>query len=267
MTGRWHRADAVAGILLAVAVLSGSVLVTATGPDLAEQPISTAGAPPPAGGYFRTLPPGSSLPGDRECAQRVHRSTWEPRPENTKQNRATPGRVSLPPNPDYDAKFNATLRTRVTGNFVGTTDEIIQWASCKWGFEDDVTRAQAWQESDWYMAKSGDLTENPAHCPPDRRRALPCPESFGILQIKARHNPGSYPGSSTLTAFSLDYALAERRGCFEGMQFHGSADYGPGDLWGCIGTWYSGGWRDPEALDYIDSVQQKYDSKEWRTWP
>ena len=60
--------------------------------------------------------------GDAWCAARVqHRQ--EIRPMNRPFNRA-----------------GAQLRTRawpfrrVTGNFTGTTDEIIQWAACKWGF-------------------------------------------------------------------------------------------------------------------------------------
>ena len=34
-------------------------------------------------------------------------------------------------------------KPRITGNFTGTTDEIIQWAACKWGWSDNVVRAQA----------------------------------------------------------------------------------------------------------------------------
>jgi hypothetical protein len=31
----------------------------------------------------------------------------------------------------------------------GNTDEIIQWVSCKWGFDTDAARAQAIVESNW----------------------------------------------------------------------------------------------------------------------
>ena len=34
-------------------------------------------------------------------------------------------------------------RRHVTGNYAGTTDEIIQWAALKWGFAPDVLRAVA----------------------------------------------------------------------------------------------------------------------------
>ena len=30
----------------------------------------------------------------------------------------------------------------VTGNYTGTTDEIVRWAACKWGIDEDVVRAQ-----------------------------------------------------------------------------------------------------------------------------
>jgi autotransporter family porin len=36
---------------------------------------------------------------------------------------------------------------RVTGNFTGTTDEIIQWAAHKWGIDEDVVRSVATAES------------------------------------------------------------------------------------------------------------------------
>jgi soluble lytic murein transglycosylase-like protein len=36
----------------------------------------------------------------------------------------------------------------VTGNFRGTTDEIIRWAAWKWGIDEDLLRAVAARESD-----------------------------------------------------------------------------------------------------------------------
>src|SRR5262249_48209724 len=31
--------------------------------------------------------------------------------------------------------------------------------------------------------------------------------------------------------------------------------YGPGDLWGCVGHWYSGDWYDSGAQNYIAETQ------------
>ena len=37
------------------------------------------------------------------------------------------------------------------GQFTGTTDEIFQWAACKWGLPDNLVRAIAVRESTWYQ--------------------------------------------------------------------------------------------------------------------
>jgi hypothetical protein len=101
--------------------------------------------PPPAHEYFGTLPVGSALPrGDADCANRVTRNPWEPRPENNTANHTVPsGTVPWNNNPSwtYWSAFIA-LRNKVTGNFTGTTGEIIQWAACKWGIDEDLIRAE-----------------------------------------------------------------------------------------------------------------------------
>ena len=51
---------------------------------------------------------------------------------------------------------------RATGSFTGTTDQIIQWAACKWGFDEDTLRAQVAKESWWTQTNLGDWTTNPA---------------------------------------------------------------------------------------------------------
>src|SRR5450759_52649 len=46
---------------------------------------------------------------------------------------------------DIRDRDGASGGTRTYGN----TDEIIQWVSCKWGFDTDAARAQAIVESNW----------------------------------------------------------------------------------------------------------------------
>ena len=119
---------------------------TTTGPPTTSPP-STNGRPP-AGGYFTTLPPGAALPSESACAALVHRSSWEPRPGNATANHTVPPQpLSLGNTFDFTASWKSNYLPRVTGNFTGTTDEIIQWAACKWGWSDDVVRAQAVRES------------------------------------------------------------------------------------------------------------------------
>jgi hypothetical protein len=73
------------------------------------------------------------------------------------------------------------------------------------------------------------------------------------------------------SAFSAEYALGVMRTCFEGWTTYlndatplpGYAHYQAGDIWGCLGRWYSGGWYNQEALDYIQKVKTVYANKEW----
>src|SRR6185437_6486450 len=110
---------------------SGTTSTTTTPTATSGAPSSTtpANAPPPAAGYFTMLPPGSPLPSGAECAARVHRSPWEPRPENITANHTTPpASIDLGAFSQWNAAWNADYRARIDGSFTGTTDEIAQWA-------------------------------------------------------------------------------------------------------------------------------------------
>ena len=224
-----------------------------------------AGAAPAGPG---TLLPGSGLPNESECAGRVRRSGWEPRPRNWTANHTVPPVVSIPgftPNQGGVDLRSRAYADRVTGNFTGTTDEIIQWAACKWGLDLDIVRAVAVQESSWDQAVGGDVTNDQARC--QVGYTAPCPESFGLLQVKARFHPGTFPWSRDSTAFNLDYALMNRRICYEGWVTYLYRDprggYGPGNEWGCVGSHWSGHWMDEGALRYIDRVRAKLDARSW----
>jgi len=39
-----------------------------------------------------------------------------------------------------------------------------------------------------------------------------------------------------------------------------------GDLWGCVGAWYSGDWYDPGARQYIAEVKALLAKRPWRGW-
>jgi Flp pilus assembly CpaE family ATPase len=88
----------------------------------------------------------------------------------------------------------------VTGQFTGTTDEIIQWAALKWGLPMDLVRAVAVVESHWHqLGRPGD-------------GGL----SYGLTQIKRTVSRGTYPLSSESTAFNLDYYGAAVRYYYDG---------------------------------------------------
>jgi len=218
---------------------------------------SHAGAAPVAGGYFQLLPPGSALPTEAECAARVHRSPWEPRSDNYAANHASAANT-LANFSQFDGAWNGQYRPRVTGNFKGTTDEIIQWAACKWGWSDELVRAEAVVESTWRQSTVGDAGT-----------------SYGLMQVRYLYHPrvnggcqncagSSWPNSANSTAFNVDLFLAEMRGCYNGMEpYLGNTR---GDEWGCIGSWFSGAWRTSSSLGYISKVQASLNNKAWLGW-
>ncbi len=208
------------------------------GPDRPAPPPDPAPpAPPPPGGYFVTLPPDSALPSEAECAARV-RPAGEIRPANAGYN-STKGQQKNMGDPWFD---------RVTGNFTGTTDEIIQWASCKWGFDEDLIRAQTAKESWWFQSNVGDNGE-----------------SFGLMQMREPYWGWAFPHSATSSAYNMDAALSARRKCFEGAETWLGGSYGPGDLWGCMGLWFSGRWHDAPAEEYIGLLQGYLNQRIWET--
>lgn len=79
-----------------------------------------------------------------------------------------------------------------------------------------------------------------------------------------------------LSAYTLDYTYAVWRSCYEGEltwlnTVDRGAEYVEGDVWGCLGVWFSGRWRTSPALTYIAAVQQYLADRIWeqatfRTW-
>jgi autotransporter family porin len=168
------------------------------------------------------------------------------------------------------------LYARVTGNFTGTTDEIIQWAACKWGIDEDIVRAQVAKESYWTQDAAGDYGSDPKSCVPgqtigeNRDQPGQCPQSIGLMQVRYPYWSWAFPGATASSAYNLDAALAARRNCFDGNEtwlntVEGGKDYAAGDIWGCIGLWFSGRWYDQPAKDYIAAVQAYLSSRVWES--
>lgn len=232
--------------------------------------------PPASTIQVSILPPGAALPGEAECASRVHRTSEEPRPDNSTANHQVPtaqqisGLAAWGPAVGLDPKAD-TLRKQITGNFTGTTDEIIQWVACKWGIDADLIRAEAITESSWHQSETGDWTTDRSLCPPGEWNGTGCFQSYGLLQIKYIYNATAWPMSRDDTAFNVEYAYGIIRTCFEGWTTYlandtpqpGYPSYHAGDIWGCIGRWYSGAWYDQGAINYINSVKAHLLNKEW----
>jgi hypothetical protein len=144
------------------------------------------------------------------------------------------------------------VRRLVTGNFRGTTDEIIQWAAWKWGISEDVLRAVATRESGWRQSFVGDGGQ-----------------SFGLMQVKTTVFPGTWPLARDSTAFNVDFYGAVFREYYDGqatwlntVSGNGAA-YRAGDFWGAVGAWFSGRWRDPDARRYIRVVEDELFMRTW----
>jgi autotransporter family porin len=241
-------------VLLVVAALCVSLVVALrlahpSGPAIADDP-------PPPDGFFKLLPVGSyaSLPSDAVAAARVHLSTWEPRPANARYNRTIPAHLKLRHRARaahaYDPRWNTYVLNRITGHFRGTTDEIFQWAAVKWGLPDNLLRTVAYMESDWHQSNFGDFAEDRADCLPGYKNP-PCPVTFGIVGTRSTSWPGIFPWNRASTAAAIDVLGGWLRGCYEGwvwwLHDHGNRSrgvYHAGDIWGCVGAWYSGNWHD-----------------------
>lgn len=245
-----------ARVLCALVIVVSQLFAGPCGPNV------SSATPPDANSL--ALPPGAELPGDVECASRVVAAT-ETRPGNTPFNQTRGRQKNLP----------IRFLSRVSGDFTGTTDEIIQWAACKWGIDADVVRAQAVQESKWDMTTVGDFTDDSRWCAPGH---VPggdgqpgCAQSIGILQVKYRWYADAFPEAAESTAYHLDYVLGYWRMCFEGREAwlvdHPPASgYHAGDMWGCMGRWYAGDWRTEVALYYIGRVQEHYRVRAWQAY-
>jgi hypothetical protein len=143
----------------------------------------------------------------------------------------------------------------VTGHFTGTTDEILQWAAYKWGFNPALLRAVASVESWWRMSTNGDNGD-----------------SFGLFQVRRPYHCRGVVCDwfRDDAAFNADYYGAILRSYYDGTETWlntvsgNGAPYHAGDLWDSVGAWYSGRWHDAGALQYIAHVRANLAQRIWR---
>lgn len=264
--------------LLGVIVLA--TVITTHRPHILWNAVASLYIKPPStaaiAGGFTTLPPGATLPSEEQCASRVHRSSWEPRPDNTTFNRHIPTQEQIALLTPWDETIGVdpkanNLLLQITGNFTGTTNEILQWAACKWGIDENIVRAEVVVESDWHQNHMGDYATDKNYCPPGTWDGKGCYQSYGLLQLKYYYFQSSWPMSRDDTAFNIEYVLGVIRTCFEGWTTYlnertplpGYSRYQRGDIWGCLGRWFSGGWYDQGAVDYIQKVKAAFAKKDW----
>ena len=251
---------------------------------IALLPLTTFSGTAHAAVQFDTLPVNAVLPTEANCASRVRPVAEIP----------TRGAINATYNARKGTGGNYTF-PGVTGNFSGSTDEIIQWAACKWGMNEDLLRAQAVAESSWFQNAMGDFTTDanscspvypiktyPAQYPGDSVHANVCPESTGLMQIRWLYHKSAYYSSTTensstitnnaifSTAYNVDYYGAVWRDCFNGnMTWLNTVErgetYAAGDASGCQGVWFAGRWRTAPALSYIAAVNGHVANRTWES--
>ena len=247
-----------------------------TPPPAAPSPPPAAPSPPPGTApiHFRTLPPGAVLPTGAECARWVRESPErEIRPGNWRANHTVGQHVAAHFFAADTPSANLRIAPRINGDFTGTTEEILRWAACKWGINQEVVFAQAAVASWWRQDLLGGWGTDGSACPPGRKptsKHPQCAQSYGILQNRYLDEKSAWPGIGGSTAMSADTAYAIWRACYDGdetwlntVQHVGR--YHRGDLWGCVGRWFAGHWHTPAAQQYIAKVQADLGERIWLT--
>jgi hypothetical protein len=213
-------------------------------------------------GPSTTRPVGSPVLSDTDAAAYVRRTSWEPRPANSPYNQRVPTAEQLATYYTSNQDRLGAYGDRVTGGFTGTTDEILQWAAWKWGLDEDVLRGVAAIESWWYQEHSADFVSGVGDT------------SFGLMSVRKTWPgsnwagwPGTYPLSIESTPFNVDFYGAAIRYCYDGgdqyMDYIRAEGYVAGDLWGCLGWWYSGHWHDVGAEEYVATVKSHVQHRVW----
>jgi hypothetical protein len=274
---RWNRM-----ITPLVLIACGSLTVAGSAPAVAATAVGPAvtAAPVVKAVYFHTLPPGAKLPSDAECARLVDAAPrGETKAANKPFNRRKGTHVGgkfFPTTPGSDNPLaQKTLAPRIDGDFTGTTIDILRWAACKWGIDQDIVFAQAAVESWWQQDTLGDFGTDAAACLPGHKigqdgRPGECPQSYGILQNRYPYENGGWPAIAASTAMNADAAYAIWRACYDGYEtwlnsVPRGTQYKGGDAWGCVGRWFAGRWRTSAALGYIAKVEQYNREKIWLT--
>jgi hypothetical protein len=127
---------------------------------------------------------------DSAAAAMVHHdSSFEPRPENYTANHTMPTPAEVAGSRG-ESRLSIlwpggnNIMGWVDGQDTGTTDEVLQWNAYKWGFDPDLVRAIAANESWWHQYETG--------------------ADVGILQVHIASFPAAYPLTLRSTAFNVD---------------------------------------------------------------
>jgi hypothetical protein len=266
-------------IMPLVAVIAGLIALLQAAPAaIAPAVAMPVAAAAPAGTatkavYFHTLPPTAKLPSGATCARLVNRAPRaEDKAANKKYNKRKGRRVTAK-FLSFDGPKAQKLATRINGDFTGTTIDILRWAACKWGIDQDIVLAQAAVESWWQQGTLSGWQADTSTCPPGHKlgqdgKPRQCPQTYGILQNT--YKTGGWPAIAESTAMNADAAYAIWRTCYDGYEtwlntVPRGSQYHMGNAWGCVGRWFAGQWLTPAARNYIAQVKKYLREKIWQT--
>ncbi|MDX6343577.1 MAG: hypothetical protein QOH87_3715 [Trebonia sp.] len=185
------------------------------------------------------------------------------------------------PNQEHGPEVNSV--TGLDGLSNPSTDDLIQWASYKWGIPTDWIRAEAMQESHWSNTDVGDIAtvsnadygQYPAlaqvsgsNCTSNCQAA----RSLGLMQVSwTPQDQSSYGfgfGTEPLRwksiAFNLDFYAGVVRWYYDGHCSWCGSGYSAGQQWPSIGAWFEPTpWGNSGALSYESNVQQHLTNRDW----
>jgi len=229
------------------------------------------------------------VPASDARAARLVTPQPERRPENAGANRYCPSDAELAAyrsarddKGQWEGNLGSTFspyHKYVSGRFVGTTDEIIQWAAHKWGIPEDVIRAQFVTESWWKQSALGDPTgvSSSAYGLYPEYSRIPGQytvyESLGISQLRWRPDGTLHQGTEPLrwksTPFNVDYYASVVRFYFDdpmGKRSSWGDAYTKGDPWLSVGGWFSPyPWGNSGQWGYINDVKANLANRTWES--
>jgi hypothetical protein len=225
-------------------VQNGSATPTPTGVSPTATPNGSPTATATPGAHLDNLAPNTSMPAESTCATLANQSNF---PETTAENAndgtgwnannqiwttpsyfyANAGRNGLAPASDFAA---------VDGNYAGTTQDIIRWAACKWGVDED-----------WAYAETAEETGSWTNACAQLHGGSSCHEGGDC------GNPDANSGGESPNLSFLGFAVTNSSGTFIGPNAYGGQNANGST---CSSSWAS--WS---------IIQSKANAYEWYTWP
>lgn len=270
-------------------------------PPIVEKPADPVVVPAPTPTEPKTLPdfaeayrrfpfigPGGLLPSPAQVAEKIVRSPWEPRPENTPANRydackAKDFQITQPWTATWGWSKGGEAKVYQDGALLVplpfpnmTTWEILQFGAGIHGLSLRDVLGWAIVESTWDQTFSGDKESKTGYA--DRAQAwfqeriqtwpdrTDIPISDGIMQIKQRWAQDTQWAALRSTWFNVNYALARAR-CVTngwGAWLNQYGDFPEGDFYHAAGSWKGSRWNEATVQGYIANVRKEVTAERWK---